>query len=158
MRYIPAHEILERNNAPLAIPVGRQKLIPDQLFALDYGGTYRAFALEVDRGTEPKTSPAKRKSWAQSIELYRQLIEGALYRRHYGLKASLLVLWVFNSRANEERFLEMVEKLDKQACRSVFATSYPGPLPTGAGYAELEDALAKPWHSPGGAELAILSA
>ena len=50
VRYIPAHEILALaiKNAPLAIPIGGQKLIPDQLFALGYGGSYRVFALEVD--------------------------------------------------------------------------------------------------------------
>ena len=56
VRYIPAHEILAINGAPLAIPIGGQKLIPDQLFALDYCGRFRAFALEVDRGTEPMAS------------------------------------------------------------------------------------------------------
>ncbi|HCP81858.1 MAG TPA: hypothetical protein DIT67_09805 [Octadecabacter sp.] len=73
VRYIPAHEILAIKDAPLAMPIGRGKLIPDQLFALDYGGSFRAFALEVDRGTEPKTTTAKRKSLASSIDLYRKL-------------------------------------------------------------------------------------
>jgi len=113
VQYIPAHEILAINNAPLAIPVGTQKLIPDQLFALDYGGSYRVFALEVDRGTEPKTSPANRKSWARSIDMYRQVIERKIYKSHYGLKANLLVLWVFNSRVNEARFLDMIKGLPK---------------------------------------------
>lgn len=113
VRYIPAHGILAIKNAPLAIPIGNQKLIPDQLFALDYGGSYRVFALEVDRGTEPKTSPAARKSYARSIDLYRQLIERKIYKSHYGLKANLLVLWVFSSRSNEARFLDMIKGLPK---------------------------------------------
>ncbi len=95
VRYIPGHEILNIKDSTLAIPMGKSKLIPDQLFALDYGGCYRAFALEVDRGTEPKTTKAFRKSYAGSIELYRRLIEGQIYKKHYGLKANLLVLWVF---------------------------------------------------------------
>lgn len=111
VRYIPTHEILAIKNAPLAIPIGNQKLIPDQLFALDYGGSFRVFALELDRGTEPKTSPAARKSYARSIELYRQLIELNIYKSHYGLKANLLVLWVFSSKVNEVRFLEMTKRL-----------------------------------------------
>ncbi|MEQ9243768.1 replication-relaxation family protein [Roseovarius indicus] len=110
VRYIPAHEILARNGADLAIPIGRSKLIPDQLFALDYGGSYRAFALEVDRGTEPKTSRANRKSWTRSIEQYRHVIENQLYRTHYGLKANLIVLWVFASSSKQRRFLEMVNQ------------------------------------------------
>jgi len=111
-RFIPTHEILKIKAAPLAIPIDNQRLIPDQLFALDYGGSFRAFALEVDRGTEPKTTTVKRKSYANSIELYRKVIERDLARKHYGLKAPLLVLWVFTSRTNEVRFLEMLGKLN----------------------------------------------
>ena len=107
-RYIPAHEILNIKGSAMAIPIDGQRLIPDQLFALDYGGTFRAFALEVDRGTEPKTSATARKSYARSIEQYRKMIERGLHRSHYGLRAPLLVLWVFGSRSNEARFLEMV--------------------------------------------------
>lgn len=108
VRFIPAHEILAIKQASLAIPIGNRKLVPDQLFALDYGGSYRAFMLEVDRGTEPKTSSAARKSYASSIELYQQMIEQNIHRTHYGLKATTLVLWVFSRRSNEHRFLEMV--------------------------------------------------
>lgn len=108
VRYIPTHEILAINNASLAVPVGRARVIPDQLFGLDYGGGFRVFALEVDRGTEPKTSPAARKSYARSIELYCHMIEQEIYKSHYGLRANLLVLWVFSSRMNATRFLELL--------------------------------------------------
>ena len=96
------------NNATLAIPIGQERLIPDQLFALDYGGRYRAFALEVDRGTEPKTSPAKRKSWQRSIRQYALTMERNLGNVHYGLNAPLLSLWVFARPTDEAQFLKMV--------------------------------------------------
>jgi protein involved in plasmid replication-relaxation len=112
VRYIPAHEILAINNAPLAIPINGQKLIPDQFFALDYGGGYRVFALEVDRGTEPKTSSQTRKSYAKSIAQYQTVLAQNIHRNHYGLKANILVLWVFSRRSNEARFLEMVDQSD----------------------------------------------
>ena len=115
VRYIPAHIILAIKQAPLAVCIGGRKLIPDQLFALDYGGMYRAVVLEVDRGTEPKTSSAARKSYASSIELYRRMIEQNLHRAHYGLKATMLILWVFTLRSNEQRFLEMVGQIGGQA-------------------------------------------
>jgi len=125
VRYIPAHEILAIKGAELAIPIGRSRLIPDQLFALDYGGAFRAFALEVDRGTEPKTSPANRKSWARSIDQYRHVIEQQLYRSHYGLNANLLVLWVLSSPSSQARFLEMLENLPRQIAAAFLVTSIP---------------------------------
>ena len=126
VRYIPGHEILDIKNSTLAIPMGKSKLIPDQLFALDYGGSYRAFALEVDRGTEPKTTKVFRKSYAGSVELYRRLIEGKIYKKHYGLKANLLVLWVFSNRSNEARFLEMVRDDGGNLQKSVFTQTVVG--------------------------------
>ena len=124
VRYIPAHEILAIKDVPLAIPVGLGKLIPDQLFALDYGGSYRAFALEVDRGTEPKSSPVNRKSWARSIEQYWQIIDRSLYKSHYGLKANLLVLWAFNSWSNEGKFREIVEDKTSMVSKSFLTKSF----------------------------------
>jgi hypothetical protein len=110
IRYIPTHEILALKGSTLSVPFGNRRLIPDQLFALDYGGKFRAFALEVDRGTEPKTSNQLRKSYAASIKLYSRLIDDQYYQRHYGLSANLIVLWVFSCRRNQDRFLGLVSE------------------------------------------------
>jgi AraC-like DNA-binding protein len=86
----------------------------------------RAFvALEVDRGTELKTSSAARKSYVQSIDLYRHLIERRLYQSHYGLTANLLVLFMFTSRTNETRFLDMVVKVGGEIAKSVLTQVVP---------------------------------
>ena len=53
LTYIPAAQILAIKGVNIAVPVGGSKLIPDQIFAIKYPDGYRAFALEVDRGTEP---------------------------------------------------------------------------------------------------------
>lgn len=108
LRYIPAHRILDIKGSTLAIPVGRQRVIPDQLFALDYGGGFRSFMLEVDRGTEPKLSSAARKSWSSALDLYDQILRERLYQTHYGLKANLLVLWVFTNARKAEKFLALL--------------------------------------------------
>lgn len=122
-RYIPAHQILAIRNAEFAMPLGRTILIPDQIFAIDYGGRFRSFALEVDRGTEPKNSAAKRKSWARSIEQYAQVLEQQAHRAHYGLKSNLLVLWVFMKTSHEGRFLEMVAQQGGPVVKSLLTNS-----------------------------------
>jgi len=108
----------------LAITIDQQKLIPDQLFALNYGGSFRAFMLEIDRGTEPKTSASARKSYAKSIEQYRQLVEQEIYKSHYGLKANLLILWVFSKRSNELRYLDMIAKVGGKLARTTLTQSW----------------------------------
>tara|TARA_R100000750_G_scaffold62842_1_gene58477 strand:- start:8504 stop:9403 length:900 start_codon:yes stop_codon:yes gene_type:complete len=121
VRYIPAHQILAIKGAELAIPLDRSKLIPDQLFALDYGGSYRAFAVELDRSTEPLRSAAARKSIQKSLDQYGRVIEGEIYKQHYGLKANLLVLWVFQSRRRQEQFLALAKGLPSLTARSTLS-------------------------------------
>ncbi|MEM1150427.1 MAG: replication-relaxation family protein [Pseudomonadota bacterium] len=107
-RFIPGHEILARSGATLAIPIDRQKLIPDQLFAIDYGGRFRAFMLEIDRGTQPIVSPQSRKSWTSALELYERVFKGGYANQHYGLKAPIIVLWQLSTEARLRAFEGML--------------------------------------------------
>lgn len=109
--YIPAHRILERHGSTLGIELGRKKLIPDQLFGLDYGGRYRFFCVEADRGTEPKTTASKRKTYRSIVEDYAAFIGDKRYKEHHGLTAGMLLLCVFSSRTNEQRFLQTVDDI-----------------------------------------------
>ncbi len=128
-RYIPAHEILARNNATLAIPVGKQNLIPDQLFAIDYGGKFRSFVLEVDRGTEPYSSKTARKSLRRMIGTYADLTAKDALRRHYGLKSPLLMLFAFTSSVRAARCLEIIEHLDSSLIKLTFVSVVPVGFP-----------------------------
>lgn len=105
--YIPAHRILARTGATLGAKVRGRSLIPDQLFGLDYGGRYRFFCLEVDRGTEPKASTNKRKSYRSMLESYRAFIGDGIYQAHYRLTAPMVLLVVLSSRTNEARLLDI---------------------------------------------------
>ena len=108
LTYIPAAKILAIKGVDIAIPVGGSKLIPDQLFAIKYPDGYRAFALEVDRGTEPMRSVAARKSCQSSVKQYRQLLTERQFQKHYGLKSNVAVLWVFNSIARHHQFKNII--------------------------------------------------
>lgn len=92
VRYIPQHDILARKGATLGIPVNGGTLIPDQLFALDYGGSYRAFMLEVDRGTEPHDGRGGRKSVASMLEGYQSAFRCQTVAAHYGLRCPIVLL------------------------------------------------------------------
>lgn len=123
--YIPAQAILARSGATLGTTIGGKKLIPDQLFGLDYGGSYRFFCVEADRGTEPKSSTAARKSARSSLEDYRAFIGDKLYKSHYGLTAGMMLLAVFSSRANERRFLETVPEVMGSRASYVLTQTVP---------------------------------
>lgn len=155
VRYIPAHEILARKGATLGIPVQGKLLIPDQLFALDYGGSYRAFLLEVDRGTEPLSSKAARKSYASSIAQYAEVLRHGQHRDHYGLKANLLVLWVFTSRVRAQRFLELVRPLPDDVSGRMLVNAVDG-FGANVGPAEVPTRLfAERWQTGSGSLVSI---
>jgi hypothetical protein len=54
-----------------------------------------------------------------------ETIEGGIYRSNYGLRANLVVLWVFTSRANEARFLGMVGGFGGSFAKAVLTQSLP---------------------------------
>jgi hypothetical protein len=108
LTYIPAAKILAIKGVDIAIPVGGSKLIPDQLFAIKKPDGYRAFALEVDRGTEPVRSTAARKSLQRSVAQYKQVFSEQINKSHYGLKSNMAVLWVLNSVRRREQLQKIV--------------------------------------------------
>ena len=120
------HKILERAKSTLSIDLGRKKLTPDQLFGFDYGGLYRFFCLEADRGTEPKDTKAARKSYRSTIEDYAAFIGGKRYKQHYGLTAGMLLLYVFSSKSNERRFLETVSATLGSRSTYILTQTIPG--------------------------------
>ncbi len=126
LTYIPAHKILERSGATLSAKFGRKKLTPDQLFGIDYGGLYRFFCVEADRGTEPKDSKSARKSYRSTIEDYATFIGDKHYKQHYGLTAGMLLLCVFSSKANERRFLDIVEEILGRRSAYILTLTIPG--------------------------------
>lgn len=128
VRYVPAHVILARTGARLPVQGTGTTIIPDQLFALDYGGRFRAFVLEVDRGSEPLISPTTRKSLSASIAAYGEAQQADRLRATYGLKAPLIVLWVFNARARAEFALDQLSRLPS-AARAAHLVQWNAALP-----------------------------
>lgn len=125
LTYVPAAKILAIKGVDIAIPVGGSNLIPDQLFAIKYPDGYRAFALEVDRGTEPLRSTAARKSLQRSILQYKQMLHEQTYKLHYGLKSNMAVLWVLNSAKRREQFQHIVGQHDKRFTTCNLALGFP---------------------------------
>lgn len=149
--YIPAHIILGRNDAELAVPVGRKRLIPDQLFAIRYEEGFRAFLLEVDRGTEPKQSSAARKSLRRSVDQYAEMFRRDIHRRHYGLRANTVSLWAFANTGSRVRFHEMVEGRAGDM-RAYFLSKL---LPERLSWVDLVALHQAPWRTGDGREVEL---
>lgn len=114
--YIQGWQVLERAQKRLRYPVtfkdpGTGKaltrdLIPDQLYGIEYltddGPRYRFYVLEVERGTNPKTSNQDRKSVERMEAMYDVYIGRGKYKEHLGLGAPM-VLVLANSNSLGKR-------------------------------------------------------
>ena len=147
--FVPAHRILALNNASYAIPLGNERLIPDQLFAVHYTDGYRTFFLEVDRATEPLRSSKARKSLAQTVDRYVAVLARDRHRQHYGLKSAAVVLWAFTNLSRLAGFQELVRTRSGRFAGH-FLTKL---LPARLSWKELAALHCKPWASAAGAEV-----
>ena len=126
LAYIPGSTILAQAKATLRFPTEIEEpdtgytytkdLIPDAVFGLEYKQgnqrSYRFFALEADRGTEPTTTANfNRKSHLRTLLQYRDYIGAGGYKEHLNLTAPLLVLNVFSDAKKCRKVQELAADL-----------------------------------------------
>lgn len=121
LRFITCTEILARapkatQNArqPFAIPASISHLfpngkvqrsdspvIPDAVFGLQYpNGSFRCFALEIDRGTMPLTrSNLDETSYLRKLLQYREVLSRGGYKTHFGMTATPMLLLTITTNA-----------------------------------------------------------
>lgn len=153
--YVPTRTILNIRKAALGIAYSNGTIIPDQLFALDYGGAFRAFVLEVDRGTEPVTSKAARESLARKITAYADIVSRDLHRLHYGLRSPLAPLFTFVSRTRAQHFMDMVAAASPSLAAATLVQVLKGDDPTMLG---ATGSVTAPWARVSGGHIEILKA
>lgn len=97
---------------PHAIPLESGKIIPDgKPFAIRAGNRWRfVLGMEVDRGTEPLTSPQARRSIAKKLDNYAECFSRKLYLSHYGFP-NAVVLFVTTSAARMQNMMALCERV-----------------------------------------------
>ena len=99
---------------------------PDQLFGIDYGGTYRFFALEADRGTEPLTRPnLKENSILRKILAYKSILISGEYRKRFGIP-NLFPLFVTTADARVQNMLDLTRTIYPNGSRHLLFAALPG--------------------------------
>lgn len=150
IEFIPGHIFLDRAKSKLEYKVGERKLIPDQFFVLKYpDGSYRAFVVECDRGTEqiedtPRSLRNKRKTLETMFTQYQQFIGKSQYKDHYGIKSGLLVLNVMSSEARMDHFIDIMPDCKYMLFQTVEGFETPVKPPN-----VNRDLLNKPWTRSG---------
>ncbi len=130
LRFITATEVLARApkstqdaRQPFAIPVSishrfpsgkversDSPVLPDAIFGLQYpNGTFRCFALEIDRGTMPLTrANLEETSYLRKLLQYREVISRGVYKTHFAMTATPMLLLTITTNA---RHLEGIKTL-----------------------------------------------
>jgi len=114
-RFVPAHEILKGRQLACDVPFTWKKrsytkaLIPDSIFAIDYGKSFIFYVVEADRNTEGNDlETPHRKCVRRSVRQYARFNE--MYRDHYGLKAPMVVLNITTSEPHIDNCLQIVDE------------------------------------------------
>lgn len=98
---------------PLGSPAGRQFLVPDELFVIQYPGPKtRFFAVEIDRRTESINSAVARTAYGRKLEAYIEVIKQRLYQRHWGIPG-LTVLTVTTNPIHLQHMLRYFRSLNE---------------------------------------------
>ena len=135
---IARHDILARNDKSMELPLskfsGRKALVPDELFGIDYAGSYRFFACEWDRGTEPiRRKALDQTDFGKKIGAYLEVMRNRTYKEVWGTP-NLMALIVTTNATRMKSLMEEVNALDpKLAQRFLFKTL---------------DSFASPWRIP----------
>lgn len=115
-KYIPRYDVLLRQKSKLELPLAfNHALVPDDLFGINYGGSYRFFAVEIDRNTESidrepsgnKTPP----TIGKKFEAYLEVLRSRLYRDVWGVP-NLMVLIVSTSEGRLAGMMRKLKELD----------------------------------------------
>jgi hypothetical protein len=173
LRFISSRDILAKapeatrqSATPFAVPVfvshamgdklhaSDKPLIPDALFGIEYATegqrSYRFFALEADRNSEPVVrANLHQTSYLRKILQYREIAARATYKAHWGLP-NLLVLTVTTSEQHMKNMMRLVDELtDGKGSTSLhfktmqsLASLETSPLPS-------PSMLTEPWHRAG---------
>jgi hypothetical protein len=158
-RYISQAEIFTHPKCPknvftqnhrLALPCRSGHVIPDQLFGIDYGGSYRFFVLEADRNTESVLSKKCRaNAFSKKLESYLEVLRSQSFREVWGIP-SLYVMTVSTSETHLRSMMEALRGMTDARLASRFLFKVKPEFGKYWSVPEvMEDLVSMPWERVG---------
>lgn len=128
-RFISSGEIIRHPKCPqstrsaantLAIRVNGTTIIPDALYGIDYGGKYRFWALEADRGTEPLNGNSRASRYLKDkIDSYATVVCLETYRHVWGIPV-LSIRIVCESEGRVRHIRDIINRVVDPRAKSRF--------------------------------------
>jgi len=151
LRYIPRHEILSRKNKHMKLPLsGSKYLVPDEIFGLAYpDGSFRFFACEWDRGTEPlKRTSTDQTDFGKKLDAYIEVMRNQTYRDEWGIP-TMMVIVATVSEVRAKSMMEAVKEKDERFSKRFLFKVFPTFATPWAMPPIFKDIL-EPWLRPDG--------
>jgi hypothetical protein len=147
-RYISRSELLThpKSQGHLALPIGTKKLIPDDLFGIEYPEGFRFFALEADRGTEPIRGKGERNTFGKKLTNYLEILNRGDFRTWWGLPG-ITVLTVATSETRVGHILDELRSRDAKKLAGDFYFAVAPAFGTET-YASLDAYVDNHWRVP----------
>lgn len=115
----------EERGEPSRSPFVSSKLVPDDLFGIDYGGKYRFFAVEIDRKTERLTTTnmeqreLHKSVYGQKVLSYIDILRNGIYKQHWGIP-NLIVLTVTTNQTHMQNMMAHLKSLNEPKLQGHF--------------------------------------
>jgi len=132
LRYIPREEILTHPKVgqakdatnPMALPVGSSKLVPDDLFGIEYPGEgFRFFAVEIDRNTESiERRNLEQTAFGRKVGNYLEVLGARTFQAWWGIP-NLSILIVTTNATHGRNILDYIRKQRNEKYEGRFALS-----------------------------------
>lgn len=129
LKYIPRSEVLSKKNKPLRIPLPhfgeKTYLEPDDLFGIQYpDGSYRRFAVEIDRSNEPLEGQNRHSSIEKKFDYYEYLIKERVYHEVWGIPG-LMLLFITTSQKRVDHIKDDIKERSTAFASRAALKAYP---------------------------------
>lgn len=97
---------------PLSKQAIQKALVPDELFGINYGDSYRFFAVEIDRQTESiERKNPEQNTFGKKLANYLDVMKHRTYKEIWGVP-TLMVLTVTTNVTHMKNMMSYLHKLD----------------------------------------------
>jgi|SRR5579871_573573 len=167
LRYITKSEIFVHPKCPdatrtapnpLAIPFWDTRLVPDDIFGIEYAdGSFLFFAVEIDRNTESiERKDLSQNAYGLKLKGYLEIMREQLFKTRWGLP-NLVVLTVTTNARHMRNMMDYLNKQDDPRlhkwflfkAKPDFGTNWRVPKDV------MRDLFTEPWQRANGSTLSI---
>ncbi|MBK7469684.1 MAG: hypothetical protein IPI73_02620 [Betaproteobacteria bacterium] len=129
LTYIPRHDVLSKKGEQMELPLSQfaaqKSLVPDDLFGFECKGSYRFFAVEIDRNTESiERRKIDQNTFGKKLVCYIDAMKSRDYKEVWGIP-NMLALTVTTNATHMQNMMAYFTKSRPKVIGEIFIQSAP---------------------------------